>query len=156
MMRHRFGRVLIPMTLATSLAAAAATFPGCGGAGQLQTYHTTGKVHFADGTPLPGGSVVFQSVEHRLTANAPIQEDGTFQLGTYEPGDGAVAGKHTAAVQPPMTNPDMGPRVPIHPRFRRMETSGLEFTVTEEGPNEFDILVEAPAAGAARPAIDID
>jgi len=120
---------------------------GCG-PGHLKTYPAGGKVLLADGTPLAGGKIVFYSVEHGLGAKSRIGEDGTFTLGTFENGDGAVAGLHQAAVIPPV-NPDAGHSVPIEKKFMSATSSGLEFTVTEDGPNLFDVTVDY--AGGRRP-----
>ena len=122
---------------------------GCGGGG-LSTYSAGGKVTFPDGTPLAGGWVEFQPVnsEHAVSARGEIQADGTFELGTNEPGDGAIEGEHRALVTPP---PFQGDRdemtsVPetIDRKFQQFDTSGLKFTVTAGGDNHFEIQVTRP------------
>ena len=95
-----------------------------------------------DEAPLAGGRIVFRSREHGLAAKAVIGEDGSFQLGTHKKGDGAVAGSHQVAITPPIDNPDAGFTVRILPKYRRSSTSELEFTVSEEGPNDFQITLE--------------
>ena len=120
---------------------------GCGDDGRVPTYEVQGKVVFKDGSPLQGGSVIClsDSTEHSMSARGNIAEDGTFTLGTYESDDGAIAGKHLVAIDPPLPtgfNPDAGPapRV-IHPRFQQHDSSGLEFVVTDDGPNEVTLEV---------------
>lgn len=133
---------------------------GCGSDG-LATYPVNGRVTFADDKPLTGGTVEFQpatppvpsnaekgSLAGRISARGFIQEDGTYKLSTFEPDDGAIEGKHRVLVTPglpPGPINSLNPSKPvINARFQRFETSGLEFTVTPDGPNEFEITVERP------------
>lgn len=118
---------------------------GCGRGGGLPTYKTTGSVSFSDGKPLAGGTIVFESVDHPVTARSVIGLDGTFTLSTYDQGDGAVAGKHRVAISPAMNmavdrDEVRAPRV-IHPRYKDIDESGLEFEVKADGPNEFEVQV---------------
>lgn len=127
--------------LALLLAAAA----GCG---TRTTYPVRGKVVFKDGTPLTGGLVVFRPVDEKLqvSARGDIRPDGSFVLGTYLEGDGAVAGKYQAAITPPPRRKIREKPVEkgfIHPRFESYDTSGLEFEVTRD-KNSFMIEVEKP------------
>ena len=122
---------------------------GCGEDG-VPTYPAHGKVTFPDGTPLEGGRVEFEPVasEHRVSARAVIQPDGAFELGTFQPGDGALEGEYRAIVMPPLPIGDReGMKslpVMIDPRFQRFDTSGLKFTVTRDGDSEFHIQVARP------------
>lgn len=119
---------------------------GCG-SDHLATYPTTGKVAFEDGKPLPGGSVIFQSEEHPLTARGMIQEDGTFVLGTYETGDGAIAGKHQVSVLPPKAQVDTDEQVvvpEIDIKYQDPRRSEIVLEVTPDGDNEFQITVTPP------------
>lgn len=137
------------MTRLPVLFAFAAIMPslGCQDDGRSPTYRVQGKVVFADGTPLRGGSVIClsDSETESLSARGNISEAGTFTLGTYEVDDGAIAGRHLVAIDPPLPtnfNPDAGPapRV-IHQRFQHHDTSGLAFDVVEDGPNEITLEV---------------
>jgi hypothetical protein len=105
-------------------------------------------VVFKDGKPLTGGLVVFRPVDDKLqvSARGDIQPDGTFVMGTYQEGDGAVPGKYQAAITPPPRRKIREKPVDkpiVHPRFESYETSGLEFEVKREN-NTFKILVEMP------------
>ena len=128
-----------------------ASVVGCSNSGDVPTYQVTGKVTFPDGTPLHGGRIIFNSVDHGVAARGTIDEDGTFRLGTYGAADGAVAGPHRASIhaaRPDGYNPDdpvqrQAPAI-IDPRFKRPDTSGLKFEVTPDGENHFDIEVQAP------------
>lgn len=123
---------------------------GCGD-GRRATYPVTGTVKFADGTPLAGGTVEFESsdptAEH-LNARGEIQADGAYRLTTYAEGDGAIAGEQRVIVHAPQP-PDSGnmsgppPKSVLHPRYRGFDTSGLTFTV-QPGENTFPITVERP------------
>ena len=132
---------------ALSILAILTFFPGCDRG--VRTYEVHGKVHFPDGTPLPGGTVSFSSLESvpSHSAKGEIQPDGTFELTTFSPGDGAVAGKHQAMVMVTVREGREGfpapPTLPsIHPRFASFDKSGLEFTVSDdESKNQFDIVV---------------
>lgn len=140
-----FKRLLV---LCLSFCAVLAT--GCGD-GRRATYPVTGTVKFADGTPLAGGTVEFESsdptAEH-LNARGEIQADGAFRLSTYVEGDGAIEGEHRVSVHPPQP-PDSGnmsgppPKPILHFRYRDFNTSGLTFTVKPD-KNEFPITVERP------------
>ena len=130
------------------LALIVAALFGCGRGDRLSTYPATGRVSYPDGRPLEGGTIIFESVEHAVSARGAIDIDGGFELGTYESGDGAVAGSYRVAISPPSqmdVDPDEG-EVPalVHPRFTHPETSALEFTVSADGPNRFEVKVERP------------
>ncbi|MEA1951951.1 MAG: hypothetical protein U9N87_11235, partial [Planctomycetota bacterium] len=73
---------------------------GCGG--PLPTYKAGGKVTLPDGTPMNAGQVEFRPVdsEHLVSARGAIQTDGTFELSTFEAGDGAIEGEHQVLVRP--------------------------------------------------------
>ncbi len=108
---HLLSRHLLLRSLALIL------LVGCGSGG-VRTYPVGGTVTFPDGTPLAGGLVQFRSVtgEHRVGARGAIQEDGSYQLGTFESGDGVVEGDHEALVTPPpsratATRSDLYPRL---------------------------------------------
>ena len=129
----------------TGLALLLAAAAGCGA---QHTYPVRGKVVFKDGTPLTGGLVVFRPVDTQLqvTARGDIQHDGTFVLGTYHEGDGAVPGKYQAAITPPPRRKIREKPVEkpiVHPRFESYDTSGLEFEVKREN-NNFTIQVDKP------------
>ena len=71
---------------------------GCGK--QSSAYVVHGMVVFPDGRPLSKGTVEFEAVGQKkpITASGEIASDGTFQLGTFQAKDGAVAGEHRVAV----------------------------------------------------------
>ena len=130
------------------------TAVGCGG-GKVPTYTVTGKVTFADGKPLAGGTILFQpNGDGKLSmtqvgCRGQIQADGTYALSTFVPNDGAPAGDYRIMLVSPLPP---GPLNALHPakpiindKFLRYDTSGLKFTVTAKGPNQFDVTVTPPA-----------
>jgi hypothetical protein len=127
--------------------------PGCF-SGDPKTHPVHGKVLFPDGKPLTKGSVEFELLDQEKpsTATGEISDDGTFELGTYKPDDGAIAGRHRAVVIADheigtgVERPGIVPPTALHPRFRDFKTSGLEFTV-EPGKNEIVIPVEYAPRG---------
>ncbi|MFK7817267.1 MAG: hypothetical protein AB8G99_00995 [Planctomycetaceae bacterium] len=122
---------------------------GCGDENPA-TFEVTGTVVFKDGAPLTDGSVEFETEvdDKPITAIGQIGPDGTFKLGTYEAADGALPGKHRVAVfahneiGTKHERPDHLPPLVLDPRFSNFITSKLEFTVKEEGKNDFRIEVE--------------
>ena len=130
------------------ISAIAAMGLGCHRSGELPTYEASGVVKLADGRVLDGGTVIFESVDHPVTARSVIDVDGSFSLGTYETGDGAVAGRHRVAVLPSMqTDYDRDERrAPpmIDPGYKDLDSSGLEFSVSEDAPNVFEIVLQPP------------
>ena len=101
-----------------------------------------GKVTLPGGAPASGSLVVFESEGNgkTITARGEVQADGSYQLGTVEPGDGAPPGKYHALVAPPaVTNADAPTRSPFSAKFSAFQTSGLEFEVQANKDNEFPI-----------------
>jgi len=105
--------------------------PGCG----KGTCKVQGKVVYEDGqqagNELEGYSVTFESEEDRVSASGLIGSDGTFEVGTFENADGAVAGRHRVAITPPMHERGREARLdsgspPSEPdvRFSRIRLSG--------------------------------
>lgn len=62
----------------------------------METANVSGVVKL-DGKPLSLGLVIF-TPELGRAATGPIQADGSYTLGTYKPGDGALVGKHCVTV----------------------------------------------------------
>jgi hypothetical protein len=67
---------------------------GCGTA-TLVPVHGSVK---NEGQVVSGGSVVFMPVGEGKSAFGPIQPDGTFQLTTFSPNDGALIGQYRVSV----------------------------------------------------------
>ena len=118
---------------------------GCGK--QQPTYLVHGMVVFPDGTPLTKGTVEFEALGQAtpITASGEIASDGTFELGTFQAKDGAIAGEHRVAViadheiGTDIERPSELPPPQLHSKFRSFKTSGLKFTIK---PSMNNILVE--------------
>src|SRR5262245_2332062 len=73
------------------------TAAGCGG-GKSKTTPVKGTVTL-DGKPVALASVVFiPRQEGRMVAQAVTNQDGNFELTTYHPNDGALAGEYLVTV----------------------------------------------------------
>lgn len=91
---------------ACSLVAVAALV-GCGGDdsdNKVDVYPVSGTVKMF-GNPLAGATVSFAPQEGQPTATATTDEDGKFQLRTYEFGDGAAEGKYKVVISKATTSP---------------------------------------------------
>jgi hypothetical protein len=102
------------------------TVAGCGKPSyQLDTAPVKGKVTI-DGQPLSSGYVTFV-VSRGRASSAEIQPDGTFEMSTYEKGDGAQVGTHPVVIAPvPPDEYQSGPKpIPVPERYTRAGTSGF-------------------------------
>jgi hypothetical protein len=132
MMRYRFALLFV----------ACFTLTGCGGdSGGVKTYPAGGVVKFAKGQPIAGATVSFLSPQNDI-ARGVTDAEGKFQLGTFKETDGAVAGKHRVAVEPPILRGQASSGPEVHPRYNTAETSGIELEVKPDGENQFQIEVE--------------
>lgn len=118
---------------------------GCGGETKPTLYPVTITVTYPDNKPVPGAQVVLRSTEHNTTSRGSTGADGTCQLTTLKPDDGASPGPHQVLIaEPPLIGdpdePRPGPK--IASRFASFTTSGLEVTVKDDGsPNAFPLQV---------------
>jgi hypothetical protein len=115
----------------------------------------TGKVLY-NGQPLQFGSVTFQPVRGQ-PARGEIQSDGTFELSTFRPGDGAVVGAHKvkiacyesqnpAAVKGPGEQ-SLG-RSLIPAKYTLLDQSGLTADLRSENSEPFVFELTGPAGPA--------
>jgi hypothetical protein len=142
---------LLPPRLHASAGRLAAVIPlaglvlaGCGGEDRVDVYPVQGKVLYR-GEPAAGAEVVFHAAANApLSPSIPIpravvQSDGTFELASFEPGDGAPAGTYDVTVVWPSAaaadaDPESGGGQPdrLGGRYANPDTSGLAATVREE------------------------
>jgi hypothetical protein len=116
---------------------------GCGGGDRLDVYPVSGTVKYK-GAPIEGAKVVFFGQEpHLQAAGIPIPEgvtdsSGKYQLKSYEPGDGAPAGKYGVSivwmqVVTPSDDPEaMVEKDRLGGKYADYNASGLTATVGEE------------------------
>ncbi|WP_145231808.1 hypothetical protein [Gimesia algae] len=102
-----------------------------------------------EGKPLETGEVVFFPDSGEQIAHGKIQPDGSFQLTTYEEGDGAFPGTHKVTI---ISERDMegisaeDPEASMEPSFiptkyNMQKSSGLT-AVVKEGDNEIKFDLE--------------
>lgn len=71
---------------------------GCTKSDNPKTYPVTGKVTYR-GQAVANGIVLLTPDENGHAATGNLEKDGTFELTTFQKGDGAVPGKYQVAVQ---------------------------------------------------------
>lgn len=120
---------------------------GCGGSETAPTSKVSGTVTL-DGEPVADASVGFVP-ENGRPASGVTDESGRFTLTTFEPGDGAVLGKHQVVITPHIPDEvaqDSSPegmaklaetekRFPA--KYGDKRKSGFEVEVKDGEPNEF-------------------
>lgn len=114
---------------------------------RLATFPVSGKVVFKDGSPVRMGTVELKSREHAVHARGEIDSDGRFELTTFEPGDGAVAGQHNCVIVQLIVAEDLVGHVPstdgvVHPRFASYHTSRLTCEIQSSTDNNITLEVE--------------
>lgn len=112
-----------------------------------RTTHTSGTVTY-QGKPLEKGTITFISDTGHL-ATGELQPDGTYELTTFEAGDGAVVGHHRVKIVADTADPNLmpgsspgykPPKELIPKKYADAQTSGLEATVGEESkPIDFTL-----------------
>ena len=122
---------------------------GCGSGG---VYPVEGQVVWKDGTPaknLAGSLVFFELAEKQTNSRGSIDAEGSFQLTTNKPNDGAPAGEHTVLIievgRKSLGGPDSSNLAPskIDTRYASPATSDLRATV-KSGRNKVSLTVEPP------------
>ena len=113
----------------------------------------TGKIYYND-QPLPYGSIMFQPVRGQ-PATGQIQSDGSFEMSSFKPGDGATVGPNKVRVncyssQSPSekAKPVVGERsigsLLIPKQYTSFYTSGLTAEVQSGGNEPFEFRLEGP------------
>jgi len=105
------------------------------------TYEVKGRVLLKSGAPVTGGRIVFVPQEQPgFYATSPIGSDGSFELSTLKPGDGAAPGKYKVRVEPDLAvvAGRKGLRKIRYPaKYADEDSSGLLVTVKAES-NQLD------------------
>lgn len=128
---------------AVLLVALIATLSACGKSDKYAVAKVEGCVK-CDGKPVTAGLVVFvpsgaegeNREETGRSASGVINPDGTYELTTYDPGDGAIIGSHNVQVFAPAPVDDDAPLTDAN-RYVCGKAS-LEKTV-EQGDNLIDL-----------------
>ena len=126
-----------------SLLVAAMILLTCSACGRSNLHRVSGRVHFADGSPLTSGRVAIDFGDGR-SARGRINADGTFQMGTLKERDGMRPGTWQVAIlDSDLLDFATGKVVHrVQDRFQNPNTSGLSFTVPDQ--MTWDIIVEPP------------
>lgn len=111
------------------------------------TYPVRGKVEFADGAAVTFGSVELRAANQAMNARGSIRPDGSFELTTFETGDGAIAGKHQVIVIQLLLNDRTTqhrhrPRDLVDRKYADYRTSGLVVDVEPTTENRCKLVVE--------------
>jgi hypothetical protein len=114
--------------------AAGTAFTGCGQPA-VRTYRVTGTVTFR-GKPVPSGVVAFHNVDLvSPMAKGMIQPDGTYELTTFRPGDGAPPGEckvTVAATEPGPATETRDPKSLVPLKYLVLSETPLTATVRPE------------------------
>lgn len=130
---------------AAVLLAILAGLPSCSGSDRPKTYQAGGKVLYQN-QPVQDAEVTFVPAKGPM-ATGKTDAQGQFQLSTFTPNDGAVAGEHTVLVVKKEKYVD--PKMPVSPYeilrnvlpacYGSLQTSPLKAAVKPEGPNQFTL-----------------
>jgi hypothetical protein len=147
------------LTFAATVSVLLVGSAGCGGRPSDQwtrarpaTFPATGLVRF-EGKPVEGATVIFFAESRNIAATATTGPDGRFSLRTFDPGDGAILGRHAVTIDKSTEvleipkDPEAPPPPPkitrhLPERYADRERSGLSAEMTESGPNEFAFDLE--------------
>jgi hypothetical protein len=119
---------------------------GCKRGGKVYV-PVTGTLKYADGSALKGVErlIAFQpnpmGPDTKVSSSA-FGDDGQFSLRTIKPGDGAVPGDYLVTVQ--IFDSSENRKSMVANKFTSVTTTPLKATVTVEGENHFDFVVEKP------------
>lgn len=128
---------------------------GCGSR-HPQTVPVSGLVAFADGTPVRGGRIEFESEQGGINARGTLNNEGEFHLSTFNDGDGAVVGRHRVIVQQSVSpyagtvgkakhGPHGPPPTKIPTRYGDYRTSPLTADVTTDPKKRIVLQLETDA-----------
>jgi hypothetical protein len=137
------------------------TFVGCGESKWPPTYKSGGTVKL-DGSPVEGALVSFHPLDGQNAANARTDASGSYELTSFNAGDGATPGSFGVAIKKlpfididavpggrpfeegmntePGAEPvfDAGPENELPEKYSDQQNSGLSATVTADGENIFN------------------
>jgi hypothetical protein len=133
-----------PCTVGIAIALAALAVSGCGrGERRVPVFKTSGSVVRADGSVVPNALVVLHATGAPSTVPKPrgtTDEQGRFQLTTYEVDDGAPEGQFTITVEQWIRDdPNLPPSNHLVATLAKPESSGLQATISQ-GANEIPPL----------------
>jgi len=162
--------MMMPYTTRTALilAVLCLTIAGCGGPERPELVPVSGVVLDKDGKPVVGAEVSFHNGDAPRAAVGTTDSEGKFQLTSFDEGDGAIPGDHKISIAKTQTdaaisgadaedpsaayaagmdaaasgNMEAIQKNELDAKYANPETSGLERTVTKEGPNNMAITLQ--------------
>ena len=118
----------------------------------MEVHPVTGKVT-VNGQPAAGAEVVFYGATDDLTGKGTVapygiaDENGAFELRSYEPGDGAPAGKFKVTIYWPEEIPPGVDEEMYEPQDR--------LNNRYSDPNTTELTVEVPEGGGELPPFEL-
>jgi hypothetical protein len=120
--------------LVVAVALVGSSLIGCGG---RTTYQASGRVQYADGSPITGGTCIIRfeptddtTAEIRKVASGYIESDGTFEMFTRKPGDGVIAGKYWVTFT--VMDKPMGGKSLIPAKYTTIDATPFEVVIDED------------------------
>lgn len=140
---------------------------GCGDSSLPKRVPVEGTVLYKQ-KPVEGATVAFHGEGAPRVASGITDKDGKFKLSMYDPNDGAIIGNHkitvtkldtsnvikgdmnagdpgdayTRAMTMAAKDPKMGAKDELPAAYSKSETTTLQETVTEKGPNVFTLQLK--------------
>jgi hypothetical protein len=131
------------------LFAFAIAMPACGPS-RKPVFPVKGKVTDADGKPIAGALVVFSRLKTNpedtnevASALGTTDQNGEYNLTTYESDDGAPEGEYVVTITWPgeKKSPTPGPGPDrLNGAYANPTTSKIQFTVTNSGSNQVETI----------------
>lgn len=118
--------------------------PATAGCASSDRVSVTGRVTRRDGSPVAGSRVTFRSPATGAWASGVTDNDGYYELGMDQRGDGIPPGEYTVAVAEDRGDWDNPKPATIHAKYASAKTSGLSIAVEAEGDQTYDIELETP------------
>jgi hypothetical protein len=115
---------------------------GC--ARQADRAYVTGTLQTRDGTPLRGASVIATSPETGKSAQGRTDQDGNFELGMTEKGDGLAVGNYNVGIVEDRGDPDNRRPPTIAAKYGDPAKSGITLTVTAGESKELNLKLDPP------------
>jgi hypothetical protein len=112
----------------------------------------SGRVVYEDGSPVEEGTVCgeLEDGDAKQMVQGEIDKDGSFSLGTAQPGDGARPGKYKVIILCRTVGDaeaSQGKKPAVDGKFARYNTSGLTVDVTDGPKTDVNLVVTRPGKG---------
>jgi len=111
-----------------------------------KTIPVSGKVTFANGSPVRGGLVTLHPKDGtKSESRGTIDKSGNFTLGTYKVSDGTMPGEYTVTVEPIVYDkrgnmrPDKSLGIPA--KYASPDSSGLTIEIKDQESQEVNLVL---------------